>query len=197
MVRTNRRFWYEVLLLLVVGLLFPALVVFTVHAVHAAPLATVPSCSFTPTQGGPGTLVHAQLNQWYSSSAVEVGFAVPITPNEQLGETIQPLESKLKPLDRPLATMQPIQGQTETTFRVPAKLSSGKPMPLRSLYLVCMENGQISMGGGGGPALFTFTLGNLPVAGQPLWIPWLPLALVGSALIIAGVCLRRGVLHRS
>src|SRR6266446_6670164 len=75
MLRTYARFWNG--LLLVVGLIFSALVASTVQA---APVATVPDCSFTPAQGGPGTLVHAQLDQWYSSTPVEVGFAVPITP---------------------------------------------------------------------------------------------------------------------
>jgi hypothetical protein len=192
MVRTYRRFWHGVLL--VVGLIFPALAICTVQA---APLATVSDCSFAPTQGGPGTLVHAYLSQWYSTSPVEVGFAVPITPNEPQGGVLDPNSTTLKPLDRSLATMQTSNGYAETTFRIPAKLSSGKPMPLQSLYLVCMENGQISMGEGAGPALFSFTTGNMPAAGQPLWTPWLPLVMIGMALIIVGVRLRRWLLYSS
>ncbi len=129
---------------------------------------------------------------------IEVGFAVPITPNGLQGEALDPDPATLKPLDHPLAAMQPVNGQAETTFRVPAKLSSGKPMPSGRLYLVCMENGHISMGEGAGPALFTFTTSSLPLAGQPLRSPWLwlPLAMIGTALIIVGLCLRRDWLIR-
>lgn len=185
MVITYKSFWQGVLL--VVGLVLSTMVVCTVEA---APLATVPRCSFSPTQGGPGTIVHAQLDQWFSTSPVDVGFAVPITPDESLGAAF-PSSRTLEPIEYPLASMQPIDGQAETTFRIPANLSSGKPVPVRNLYLVCMENNQISMGGGAGPALFTFTISNLPVTGHTLWTPAVPLAMLGIILVVAGLYIRR------
>jgi hypothetical protein len=176
--------------LLVLGLVLLVLSIMMAYTVEAAPLATVPRCSFSPTEGGSGTIVHVQLDQWFSKSPVDVGFAVPITPGESLG-AIFPDSRNLKPIEYPLASMQPIDGQAETTFRIPANLSSGKPVPVRNLYLVCMENNQISMGGGAGPALFKFTISNLPVTGHTLWTLNVPLAMLGTILIVAGLYIGR------
>ncbi|HST03116.1 MAG TPA: hypothetical protein VLQ48_00085 [Chloroflexia bacterium] len=178
---TFKHYGYGGLLLL--GLMISALLSYTGQA---APLATVSRCNFTPTQGGPGTLVHVQLDQWYSSSVTEVGFAVPITPGASLGETF-PSSRNLKLIDYPLASMETVDGHGEATFRIPSKLSSGGPLPRENLYLVCVENDQISMGGGAGPALFTFTAGSLPITGQSTWVLWVLLAVIGVALIIGGV----------
>ena len=180
----HKRLWYGPLV--VIGLVLSAVLICTGQA---APLATVSDCSFAPTQGGPGTLVHAELDQWYSSSVVEVGFAVPITPGVSLGETF-PSSRNLKLIEYPLASMQTVDARAETTFRIPARLSSGSPLPTRNLYLVCVVNGQIEMGGGAGPALFTFVASSLPVTGQSVWMSWVALAMVGVALIIGGIRLR-------
>jgi hypothetical protein len=179
----------------VVAVIAVACAALVVCTVRASPVVTVPSCSFTPTQGGPGTLIHARISQWYfSSQAVEVGFAMPKTASELQGKQLAPDQpGALKPLDRPLASMQPVGGFADTTFRVPARLSSGKPMPQQGLYLACMMGGQIEMGGGGGPELFTFTTNSLPAAGRAFWPLGLEpvLSAIGVALVIVGFRLRR------
>ncbi len=177
------------------GLLLLIAVVFfarMVGAAQAAPLATTSDCTFTPTQGGSATLIHAQIDQWFSSAVVSVGFAVPKPVGELQGAHRAADDPQaLQPLTPPLATMQPRNGHAEATFRVPTNLSAGKQLPGRSLYLVCMVNGQIMMGDGAGPALFTLTPSRLPVTGLSLVPVWLPFAMSGIILLIAGGRLKR------
>jgi len=160
--------------------------------VQAAPTATISTCTFTPTEGGPGTLVHAAIDQWFAPSpVVGVSFAVPTLPRAPAGTrvTFDP-SGVLKLLGPPLTVMRPINGHAETTFRVPARLPLGQSLPLHDLYLVCTEGGTVDMGAGGDPVLFTFRTTNLPVTGQPLWPLYLPLLMSGIALMIGGVRLR-------
>ncbi|MGI8586272.1 MAG: hypothetical protein ACR2M0_01105 [Chloroflexia bacterium] len=179
--------------LLIIAGFWPALVS---ERVQAAPSATISSCSITPLSGGPGTLVHAELNQWLGSGGpVAVGFAVPKTPAELQGRAFAHNDpSSLKPLDRPLAFLPATNnGQAATTFKLPARLSSGQPIPTQNLYLVCLVAGQVDMGEGWGSLAFTFHPDSLPATGQPLLGLWLTLMFSGGVFAIAGGYLvRRG-----
>src|SRR5438309_1011272 len=88
---------------------------------QAAPPATVAYCGFTPTQGGPGTVVHVEVFQWFNSQDVAVGFAVPKTPGAATAPPGGPIPADaLVPLGPSLATIALTQGGGEATFRIPA-----------------------------------------------------------------------------
>ena len=176
--------------LLVLGMLLPGVVAFQVQA---APSTTVAACDITPRTGGPGTVVHADLFQWSDTKPVAVGFAVPKTPAELQGRSFVADDPELlKPLDKPLAVMPaPINGPAETTFKIPARLSSGQPVPQANLYLVCIVNGKVDMGAGWGSLAFSFIPGNLPATGHAPVGLWLTLILSALVFLIAGIQLSR------
>ncbi len=158
--------------------------------VQAAPSATVSSCTITAQSGGPGTLVHVEVSQWFNSEQpVAVGFAVPKTAAELQGQPFIPHYSgSLKLLDKPLASLPATnsQGHAETTFKLPAQLPSGQPIPTQNLYLVCLRNGQVDTGQDWDILAFTFTPSTLPPTGQPTQNLWLTILLSGCFLVIAG-----------
>ncbi|MDQ2808051.1 MAG: hypothetical protein M3Z04_14240, partial [Chloroflexota bacterium] len=77
-------------------------------------------------------------------------------------------------------------GHAETTFQLPAHLSSGQPIPTSDLYLVCLVAGQVDMGEGWGSLAFRFMPSDLPATGHALLGFWLTLMASGGVFVIAG-----------
>ena len=152
--------------------------------VHAAPTATESTCSFSPGRGGPGTLVHVYVRQWFGATSLEFGFAVPRTSGAHAAAIHDP--ESLAPLDPPLALVPLTIGSGDATFVMPARLSTGAPIPQHDLYLMCRSNGQVAGDAIGEARPFSFIPAALPTAGRAGSHPALLLLLLSVLLILGG-----------
>src|SRR5438552_8274999 len=94
-------------------------------------MATVPGYSYTPTGGGPGTVVSLHGDYYYGEQRIEVhiGFSDAVD-----------VDGWPLPVGAPLAVAQVHDGGWSTTITIPGTLPSGKTITSSFMYLVLTDD---------------------------------------------------------
>ncbi len=151
-------------------------------------LATVLSCYFTPTSGGPGTVLHISCSEVYGPAVVNL-----IVAQETAGPggTL----TKFQRIGTPLGTIQPDpQGKTESqgTVVIPGRLPDGTPITARHLGILYTDKSGNRL-----PELdvkpFEFVPTVLPTTGRAEPFGWL-LSIIAAMLTTVGLLVRRQVI---
>jgi hypothetical protein len=134
--------------------------------------ATVPYFSFTPTSGGPGTIVHLTGGQTYNNQGPISIYVSRVGRVDKL--TLQP-----QPPSSPLATTRTDKdGNWTATITIPDRWSTGEPIAAGTIYVFVPEAMNALP--------FKFLPTALPPTGSSEGPVWIALVVIGVLMIAIG-----------